>query len=409
MIFRVKRQCLILLIILSTTIMSGCWDYFEIEQRGYVLGVAIDKVSIIDKDVEGETAYSRKLETMSVEEGKPKYAYTVQFPIIARAQTKPTGQGGGNGGAKKRVWNLTVTGNSFFEAEREYSTRTDYPPFFEHIQAIVISEDVARKGIIQPLDMLIRDSEMRRRMKVFITPGEARKLLDVEPQIDDYSSVYMASLSNNIEKTSRIVHKTELGEMAKNLHANRSFLLPRIIANGEEVKYAGGAVIKEGKMLGWIDELDSNYTKWAADLVKGGTIVTPMPDHPGDLITLEINKVDTKVKPEVFDEEITLHIKSKAKVNIAEEFRDEFYNTFTEEFVNKSEKAAEEKVKKEMKDTIEYIQKEYGADVFFFSSAMERYAPDTWDNVKDNWDEVFRDVKIDVDVEVEIVHRGTIK
>lgn len=406
---RVNKLCLTILLIHCTIIMAGCWDYFEVEQRGYVLGVAIDKVSIIDKDFEDETTYNRELETMETQEGKPEYAYTIQMPIIARSQTKPTGQGGGTGSDKKRVWNLTVAGNSFFEAQRVYSTRTDYPPFFEHIQSIIISEDVARKGVIEPLDMLTRDPEMRRRVKVFVTSGEARKVLDIEPKIDDYSAMYVAALTENIGKSARMPHKTDLGKMAENLHGNRAFILPRVTTDSEEVKYAGGAVFKEGKMLGWLGELDINYSKWAADAVKGGTIVVPMPDHPGDLITLEIYKVDTKVRPEVSNGDITLHVKTKAKVYIAEEFRDEFYNTFYIDFTKKFEKAAEEKVAKGMKNTIELMQKEYGADVFFFYKALERYAPDTWDKVKDNWDEVFRNVKIDIDVDVKMIQRGLIK
>ncbi|MDF2673562.1 MAG: hypothetical protein K0R09_1827 [Clostridiales bacterium] len=406
---KVKKLYILLLLILTTSIMSGCWDYFEVEQRGYVLGVAIDRSSIIDKGKENEIAYNRELEEMEVEEGNTKYAYTIQVPITARAQIQPSGQGGSDGGGKKKVWNLTVAGNSFFEAQREYSTRIDYPPFFEHIQAIVISEDVARRGIIEPLDMLARDSEMRRRVKVFVTSGEARKLLDIEPKIDDYSSVYLANLTDNISKTSRMAQRTDLGGMAKSLHSNRSFILPRVTTNGEEVKCAGGAVFKKGKMVGWIGGLDVNYVNWAADSVKGGTIVVPMPDHPGDLLTFEISKADTKVRPEVSDGNITLHIKSNVKVNIAEQLRDDFYNTFYEEFVNKSQKAAEEKVAKGMKDTIEYVQREYGADVFFFYNAMERYAPDTWDSVKDNWDEVFKEVKLNIDVDVKITQRGLIK
>lgn len=404
-----NRLRALILVVCFSYVLTGCWDYFEVEQRGYVLGLAIDEASIIDKDTGEEAEYNRRLESMQTEEGNPKYAYTIQIPIIARAESRPTGQSGNGGGGKNKVWNLTTAGNSFFEAEREFSTRTDYPPFFEHFQSIIISEEVARKGVKEPLDMLIRDPEMRRRVKVFVTSGEARKILDIEPKIDDYSAIYIARLTENINKTSRMPHVTDLGEMSENLHAKRSFVLPRIIADTEEVKYAGGAIFKDGKMMGWLDELDINYTKWASDAVKGGTIVIPMPDHPEDLLTLEIGKADTKVEPEISGDDITLHIKSKAKVYIAEEFRKEFYDTFNVEFTKKLEKAAEKKLAEGMRDTIDYIRNEYETDIFFFDTAMERYAPDTWDKVKDNWDEVFQTVKIKIDVDIKMVQRGLIK
>lgn len=406
---KVNRLCLILLLVLCSSILAGCWDYNETENRGYVLGIAIDDVSVVDKDTGYDGDYNREIEEMELEEGKPKYAYTIQIPIISRAEIKPTGQGGGAGGNKKKVWNLTVAGNSLFEAERECSTRIDYPPFFEHIQAIVISEEVARAGVIESFDMLIRDPEMRRRVKVFVTPGEARKAFDIEPKLDDYSAIYIASLTENSTKTSKMPHKTDLGKMAAALHEKRAFILPRLKVSEEEVKYAGGAVFKDGKMLGWLDEKDISYLEWASNTVRGGTIVVHMPDHRGGLVTLEIYSVNTKVRPNISDGNITLNIKSNAKVHIAEEFRDEFYSTFDEDFVGKLERAAEEKVEKGMSDVIKYVQSQYGADVFSFYKSMERYAPDTWDRVKDNWDDVFKNVKINIDVNVKVVQRGIIK
>ncbi len=62
-----------------------------------------------------------------------------------------------------------------------------------------------------------------------------------------------------------------------------------------------------------------------------------------------------------------------------------------------------------MKETIEYVQKEYGADIFFFYNAMQRYAPDTWDKVKDDWDNVFPKVKTNIKVSVKIEQVGLIK
>jgi spore germination protein len=70
---RINRIYL-LLTICCITIMAGCWDYYEVEQRGYVLGFAIDEASIIDEDVKDDTTYNRELESMELEEGKPKYA-----------------------------------------------------------------------------------------------------------------------------------------------------------------------------------------------------------------------------------------------------------------------------------------------------------------------------------------------
>lgn len=397
------------LLVIITLLFTGCWDYMEIEMRGYVLGLSIDTAEILKDDSGQARGYSRELEEIITMEGKPKYAYTIQYPIIARAQSRPSGQGSGGGGNKERVWNISIEGNSLFEAQREYSTRTDYPPFYEHMKVIVISEEVARNGIVEPLDMLLRDPEMRRRIQIFITEGVARRVLEVSPKIDDYSSMYINNLSENIEKNSRMFYKMDLGEISEALHVKKSFVVPKLLVNKEEVKDAGGAVFMEGKMLGWVNELDTSYIQWVAGTIKGGTLVFPMPEHPDDYITLEIYKAKTQIRPTISGDEITFNIKTKGNFNIAEQFRDTFYNTFYGEYAKKMEQGAEEKLKTEMERVIKFIQEEYGADIFGFDTSLQRYAPDTWDKVKDNWSEVFKEIKVNISVDVRLKQRGLVK
>jgi spore germination protein len=375
----------------------------DIEQRGYVLGIAIDKAdpAVISKN---------DLEYSKMESGIPRYTYSIQIPIISRSQSKPSSQGGGGGGGPvDRSWILKMHGNSFFEVNREYATRLDYPPYYPHLQAIVISAAVAEEGIALPIDVFLRDTEMRRRTKLFITPGKADAILKVSPKIDDYSALYLRSLIKGSEKTSSILHKTDLGEVSKALHGNHDFVLPRVVGTDEEIKDSGCAVFKNDKMVGWLDEVKTAYTKWIADAVKGDSVVIQLPDSIDETITLEVAKLKTKKTPIINGDDITMKIETKASLNIVEVTSSNMPISYTQEFIKKVTKAAEEHLKKELTSTIKYVQKEFGADTFFFYRSMERYAPDTWDKVKDNWHEVFVNIKPEVTVKVSIEHTGLVK
>ena len=400
----------IFIIFIVITLLSGCWDYDEIEDRGVVLGIAIDKASPIPKgqDEKNEHSDEKKIETMELQVGEPKYAFTIHLPLMAKASNKPSGMSSG-GGEKDPSWEMTVVSNSLFSANREFSTRLEYPPFYEHLQAIVISEDVAKEGIKEALDMILRDPEMRRRMKVFITPEEAKKIFDVQPRINDYSSMYLANLPDNANKTSRMLHLTDLGELSESLHSGTDFVLPRVISTKDEIKNAGSAVFKEGKMVGWLGEVGTIYLKWIRDAVLGGIITINSPYDKEGVIVLELQNAKTKINPVIDGDNIKFIIESKAKVNIAEESISSFQDSLDDNFIKAVEKEAEDLVKNYMIETVKYVQKEFEADIFHFNIALKRQKPHIWELVKDSWHEEFREVKVEPKIKVKVKLVGVVK
>jgi spore germination protein len=400
-------------LLLSAAVVSitGCWDYHELQQRGYVLGIAIDTPeAVVEKLEGGKSKYSRDLKkTPSTEGGGPKYAFTIQIPIISRSQVKPTGQGGGTSTGDKRTWDLTSIGSSFFEASREFATRLDYPAFYEHMQVLVINEDVARLSIAQPTDVMLRNSEMRRRMKVFITPQPAYTVLEVVPKIDDYAAIYLRNLTNTFKESARIAYKVDIGQVSENIHSNMDYILPRVITTKEEIKIEGCSIIKKDKLVGSLGEVDTAYVEWIKDLAKGGSLTIKMPGHPDERLTLELKKLKSKVRPVINGESITMKIDVKAEVDIAEQLRDSYKDNFNETFIDEVERSASRKVELELAQTIKYVQDEFGADIFLFDVAMQRYAPDTWDKVKDNWSELFKELDVEVSASIDVRKRGLIK
>jgi Ger(x)C family germination protein len=408
---KITKTIVIFLLATMSITMTGCWDYQELQQRGYVLGIAIDKPEAVSQKLEGgKSKYSSELRKVpSTEGGNPKYAYTIQIPIVSRSQVKPVGQAGGGNTGDKRSWDLTVEGSSFFEASREFATRIDYPAFYEHMQVLVINEDVARLSVSRPIDVMLRDSEMRRKTKVFITPQTAYSILDVIPKIDDYASFYLKNLTNNYKKTARIAYQIDIGQVSENIHSNMDYTLPRVIASKEEIKIEGSSIIKQDKFVGSLDELDTANVEWIKGLAKGGAKVIAMPGNPDELLTLELKRLKSIVRPVINGKSISIKIEVKAEVDIAEQFRSNYDDTFTEAFIDEVQRSAGRKVEHELTETIKYVQDEFGADIFLFNVAMQRYAPDTWDEVKANWSEVFEHLPVDVSATIDVRKRGLIK
>ncbi len=398
----------ILIICICTIFLTGCWDNVEIQERGYILGIAIDKANALPKGFENEEEYKseRDIEKTPIQQGDPEYVYTVQLPIVAMAKNKPSGAGGG-GSSDETTWELTMMGNSFMEVNRMLHTRLDYPAYYEHLQSIVISEDVAREGITKVLDLFLRDHEMRRRTRIFITPGEAKKVLDMTPRIEDYSSIYLANLLQNAQRTSRIPDLMDLGELSERLHNNIDFVLPKVVATKDELKIGGAAIFKGEKMLGWLGEIDTIFAKFIVDTVKGQVIIIEDPRGHGGLAALEVLNSNTKVRPKMENGNIKMKIEVKLSANLAEKFEDHFMNALNEEYLKSLERETEKYIEREMIDTIKYVQKEFGVDIFNFGIQLKRYEPKMWKQIEDDWDDIFINLEVDINVEVEVKQIGT--
>ena len=56
-----KLSIILLLITISMLIFTGCWDRRDIEDRGYVLGIAVDSYTPSNSQAKGDEAKRRNL------------------------------------------------------------------------------------------------------------------------------------------------------------------------------------------------------------------------------------------------------------------------------------------------------------------------------------------------------------
>ena len=55
------------------------------------------------------------------------------------------------------------------------------------------------------------------------------------------------------------------------------------------------------------------------------------------------------------------------------------------------------------------MQEEYKADVFQLNKILRTSKPAYWEEIKEDWDEIYPDVKINLDVEVKLKQLGNFK
>jgi spore germination protein KC len=71
------------------------------------------------------------------------------------------------------------------------------------------------------------------------------------------------------------------------------------------------------------------------------------------------------------------------------------------------EKALEKEIEGRLKVTIDQVQKEMETDIFGFGEAFEQKYPEKWNEVEDDWEEIFPEVEVTFDIKARVLRTGT--
>ncbi|MFY9177992.1 MAG: Ger(x)C family spore germination protein [Caldicoprobacterales bacterium] len=401
---------LLLIMIIDLLTLTGCWDRKDIENRGYVLGIAVDSYSPKDTKAKGHEAKKEEFEETETAIGQPIYEMTVQIPIIKRSPSLAAlGAGGSSGGNEPKTWQISQVGNAFISMEREMESRTSLTLYYEHLQVLVLSDKVLKDGLHNMVDFFLRHREMRTSVSLFVAEGSAKKILEVVPQEEDHAATYLFELPINADKNSRIAYKHNLGEAMNCLRSGDAFILPRVEASKDEIKITGGALIKDGKMAGWADELDIEVINVMADKYQGGTVIGRLPGSDEGIIIMEVTSSKTKVTPVIKDGELSFDVHVKMKGKYAEQVGVTSGGLVDIEYIKECEKEFAKTIETRCKKTIEKMQKECNVDVFQLNRKVRTQKPAYWEEVKDEWDEIFPNLDINVKADVTIQMIGVMK
>lgn len=382
-----KQITFILLYCSFTLLLTACWDETNIEERGFVTGLSIDLVD------EKESDY-------------PQVTVTNQFVVPSGVGSPSDSAGGGN---QQAFQNISGSGDSIFAIDKEMRALTNIIPFFEHLKVIVVSEDVLSTPNLFPsiMDVFFRNHEIRRVTKVMIAEGKAKEILDIMPEHEKVPSLYMDTLLDINLQNIGILRPVELGDIHELLLNDSTFTLPKYIPGEKKLNYKGGTVYHghEGKLVGTLSQEEIQGLNFVIGEYQGGPIEF---DHKGNLITLNIDKGNSKFMVDAKDKE---NIKVSVNINTEGSIEEVFG---AEEITNiknivEIEKNAKEKIEEIVQKTIDKAQNELNADVFGLNNKLRQRHYQTWQEVKNDWDHgdnYFKKSTFDVTVKIKVRSAG---
>lgn len=372
-----------LLIILIVFLLTGCWNYQELNALAITTAMAIDLTDDGEYEVSILIANSKKSQSTSQESESQTVIYS-------------------------------GVGETITEALKEIDLLNPRQIYISHISIVIISEDIAYEGIADSLDFLLRDSESTKRFQMAIARDTKAK--DIIKIVSPLESFPAQSVADNIK-----VSNESQAKSSSMLYSNFIYLLlekgihpvlPSVITVGNvkkgskdeslqqtvpdaSVKLSGMGLFKNDKLVGYANSDES----------KGINITRNETDQmnlyikcDGDYTTVEILKLSTKLSISNKDK-LKFNVDVKARATIIE---DNCKHNLTEEkVISKIEKDAEENLKNLIEKGIKAAKK-YKTDIFGFGRLLYKKHPNTFKKYE-NWDKdgfLEADFKVNTDIEL---------
>jgi spore germination protein KC len=371
---RSKLFLLAFLFIINTIILSGCWNYKEIDNLAIVAGVAIDK---------GENGNDYKLT-----------AEIIDIRPIGREASQI---------ASKRI---EAYGKTIFDAIRNAIKISAKKLFWSDAKVFVISQSVAKEGILPILDFIYRDSEPRLQLHILISKEKtANELLTQQSITTDIRSFEMEEMvlsDKYLSKSPQI----EVDQITNALAGeSASFTLPAVgvvINDGYRTsELSGMALFKKDKFIGFMDEDNTKYFLFIKNQIEGGLLLEKVsPEGSKPDVTFEVFKNKTRVRPVYSKGEISMSIDVSAEVTVDE--LDTLQDYTTEKGRNVLIKKAEQSLRTQLADVIKKVQRDYNTDIFGFGNIIYQEMPSLWKSIKPKWDKIFSDLDVNINTSINI-------
>jgi spore germination protein KC len=368
---------------MSLLFLTGCWDRVEVNDLAIVTGTAIDK-----KGDEIE---------LSIQIFTPKAAGS-------------SGDQSASGGSDNITVTTSQTGKNLADALSKLQGKLSREVFWGQCKIFIFSEELAKGGIQEQMDFLLRHPEPRGRAFVYVSEGKAKDILEVVPRLERYSSEVLREVSNKL--IGMQISIQDVDEMLSDITGAVAIPYVKIKTEkqieGKVKRFPhidGTAVFHRDKMVGVINESETRGILWLRDEIKGYTISVELEGEKG-LISLNPVSANISLHPKIEQDNWVMTVDVVTESSIVQ---NETKIDFTDpKQLEKLEKKFGTAIETRIREVLARIQDDYHADIVGFSKEFYHRYPKKWKQVEDHWDEVFVNVMVAINVEAHIRREGYI-
>ncbi|MGN8647618.1 Ger(x)C family spore germination protein [Gracilibacillus sp. HCP3S3_G5_1] len=388
---------------LMLVLLTGCWDRYELEERANIIGLAIDIAE--ESEMAQEDEANHKESNYPEVENEEYVKMTAQIALPGKIKLGPEGVEG-EGGAQKNAWMIEIVGHSIKDAMTNLQQQLAETLYLGHLQVIVISEDVAKRGVSDINDYFKRNPEVRRTSWMVVGGNNAKEVLNTSPPVESVPALYLSDTLDNAVRFGKFP-RIHLGKYWTNLSTEgRDAILPSVQQrNGDRVIIDGLTYFKDDKMIDKLSAIEVGVYMAVLGINPGGYSFPVSLPNDEAVYMVEALYRNSNINVHVTEGKPVADIQVKIDADISEEVKG---NHLTQEHFDELEKEAE-KVTKEIADKAFQQIQENGSDIFGLGARIKAEHPAFWrENVQNNgdWTELYQEMEVSLAFDYQLKHTG---
>ncbi|MGB8956944.1 MAG: Ger(x)C family spore germination protein [Tumebacillaceae bacterium] len=380
-----KRTLLTIACLMSVVLLSGCWDRREINDVAFVMATGLDK------------------------EAEQQYRVTVQIPLAS--QLGGIGGSGGGGGTSggKPYFNDSVVANTVRKANEVQQREVSRQLYFAHRRVVVIGEDLAKEGIQDLMDILGRLPQNRLTSFLLVAKGTARDMLTADVPTEQFPAEVMRELAQNSMKTPRTLKHVINSLVTDGLDTAIPYLELDMTKPGEKgkphslIRVSGIAVFRHNRLAGVLRGEEGNAMLLAMNEAKRPSFTIQSPDGSGHITAL-LQQNTSNLETTVEGDLIRVKINVQAKGYVVE--NQSSYDLASDNNLSKLGFLVADRIRTSILDSMKLLQNEYHSDPIGIGLKIYRSEPERWKQLRQNWEEEYAKVQVEVNPLVHLEHTG---
>ena len=368
-------------------LLTGCYNYRELNDLAIISGVSISKNN---------------------------NTYNITVEVVNPKKEQDT-----SSGKEPDYVIYEGYGKSMQEAFRNIVKESPQKLYGAQIDLLIIDEKTAKEGLDEILDFFARDPEVRSEFYVVISKNDealkvisplvnlsSKNIINSLESTNTYMGIvnlvtYHELLSNYINPYIEIalpsiemIGNEEVGENTENIETTDSSA-NNIISNM--------TIFKNNKMLDYLTKEESiGY-----NIIKGNTKTVLIRNEydNNEFIVNEIIESKTKIKPNIKKKEITINIKGTASISEV----NKKINLENDKEIKKIEKDLNKRVEELIKTTIKNTNKKYNSDIYGFKDLFYKENPNKYKKlIKEYKDDFLNNISYKVKSNIELIEKGNL-
>ncbi|WP_099191687.1 Ger(x)C family spore germination protein [Tepidibacter mesophilus] len=381
-----KQKYTILIITMITGVLiTGCWDKVEINNRGFVIGLGIDKLKEDEKKEEFD-----------------RIKVSFKIPNVALLGTKQTP-------TKEPSFYWEGEGESFDTIINEIEAKSPFDLELSHNKVIVLGKEILKdeKLFKQTLDGIDRNRYFSRKMHILVSQEDASELIAIKPNEQPLVGVYYSNILNSAVSNGTVIDGS-LNKILGEIQETESAVFPMTTKtfNNERIELIGGVVVKDYKFR---QELNNYECKFLNMITKDNyNIMDIHVDYKNVPVAYKITSSKSEMKVTEKDNNLILDIYINTEGNITQhEFGVEGLIA-NNKAIHGVEKLSNNKIKENINNLISKLQKD-SLDVIGVKRTLYKYNQPLYKKVNDDFDHYFKNMKVNLHVDSKIRRIGIVR